>query len=341
MRFIVIAGALGLALLIGITLHFGWQDIIEAIRQVGWGVALVIAARALAIATVGFAWWFLVLGSERVSPFICMLLRWMRESINTLLPVAQVGGEIIGARLLTFWGVSGGRAGASLVVDMFIQVATQLAFTIIGLAILIAVDGDQQIVRYVAVGLLILVPGVFGFFLAQRFGAFDWLERQLLRLAENQKWAALGKVTDLHANIQEVYGRRRRLAASLALHMATWFFGAVEVWIVLYFLGYPVSVAEALVIESLGQAVRGAAFAVPAGLGVQEGGFIALCAVFGLPPHVAIAMSLVKRVPELVLGLPGLAVWHRLETRELQRRTAQTITVPEAEAEARGGTGQM
>ena len=320
MRLIAVAGALGLMLLVGITLHFGWRDIVEAVHQVGFGVGLVVVARIVAIAMVGCAWWFLVLGPAQVAPQICMLLRWMRESINTLLPVAQVGGEIVGARLLTFWGVSGGRAGASLVVDMFVQVATQLAFTIAGLAILIVIDGDQEIVRYVAIGLLILIPGVFGFFIAQRFGAFDWLERQLMRLAENEKWAALGQVADLHVNIQEIYKRRARLAACVGLHMGTWFFGAIEVWIVLHFLGYPVSVAEALVIESLGQAVRGAAFAVPGGLGVQEGGFIALCAVFGLPPHVAIAMSLVKRVPELLLGLPGLAVWHRLETRELGRR---------------------
>lgn len=323
MRFVAIAGAVGLALLIGITLHFGWQDIVEAVRQVGWGVALVVAARMIAISLVGSGWWFLVLGEVRVAPYVCVLLRWMRESINTLLPVAQIGGEIIGARLLTFWGVSGGRAGASLVVDMFIQVATQLVFTIIGLAILISIDGDQEIVRYVLAGLLVLAPGVFGFFLAQRFGAFDWLEHQLVRLSQNEKWAALGQVNDLHGNIQEVYGSRRRLASSVSLHMLTWFFGATEVWIILFFLGYPVTVAEALVIESLGQAVRGAAFAVPGGLGVQEGGFIALCSVFGLPPQVAIAMSLIKRVPELILGLPGLAVWHRLEARAIARRANQ------------------
>lgn len=320
MQFILAAGALGLALLVGITFHFGWRDIAEAIRQVGWGTAFVVGARAAAIANVGLAWWFLVRGENRVRPAVCMLLRWMRESINTLLPVAQIGGEIIGARLLTFWGVSGGRAGASLVVDMFIQVTTQLLFTILGLAILIAVGGDQDIIRYVVAGLLILAPGVFGFFLAQRFGAFDWLERQLMRMAESQKWAALGKVTDLHSSIQDVYSSYGRLAASVCLHMATWFFGAVEVWIVLHFLGYPVSIAEALVIESLGQAVRGAAFAVPGGLGVQEGGFIALCSVFNLPPHVAIALSLVKRVPEILLGLPGLAVWHHLERRQLAAR---------------------
>jgi uncharacterized membrane protein YbhN (UPF0104 family) len=61
------------------------------------------------------------------------------------------------------------------------------------------------------------------------------------------------------------------------------------------------------------QAVRGAAFVVPGALGAQEGGLIVLCAIFGIPPEVAIAMSLVKRIPDLVIGLPGLLAWQAIE----------------------------
>ena len=42
------------------------------------------------------------------------------------------------------------------------------------------------------------------------------------------------------------------------------------------FLGHPVELATALLLESLGQAMRAAAFAVPGALGVQEGGFVVL-----------------------------------------------------------------
>jgi uncharacterized membrane protein YbhN (UPF0104 family) len=65
--------------------------------------------------------------------------------------------------------------------------------------------------------------------------------------------------------------------------------------------------------------VRGAAFIVPGAIGVQEGGFIALCAIFGIPAPTAIALSLVKRLPELLLGIPGLLIWQGLEGRHLLR----------------------
>jgi hypothetical protein len=78
-------------------------------------------------------------------------------------------------------------------------------------------------------------------------------------------------------------------------------------------MGHPVGIGEALVIESLLHAVRGAAFAIPSALGAQEGALVVLCAAFGIPPEQAIALSLVKRAADLVLGVPGLLGWQMLE----------------------------
>jgi uncharacterized membrane protein YbhN (UPF0104 family) len=63
-------------------------------------------------------------------------------------------------------------------------------------------------------------------------------------------------------------------------------------------------------LESLGQAIRGAAFAVPGALGVQEGGYLLLAPVVGLSPEAALALSLIKRARELLLGVPGLIYLH-------------------------------
>ncbi len=78
-------------------------------------------------------------------------------------------------------------------------------------------------------------------------------------------------------------------------------------------MGHPIGLGEALVIESLLHAIRGAAFAIPGALGAQEGGLVLLCAIFGIPPEQAIALSLVKRAADLVLGVPGLLGWQMLE----------------------------
>jgi uncharacterized membrane protein YbhN (UPF0104 family) len=75
-------------------------------------------------------------------------------------------------------------------------------------------------------------------------------------------------------------------------------------------LAHPLSWGDALLLESLGQAIRGAAFAIPGALGVQEGGYLLLAPLVGLPPDVALAVSLAKRARELLLGVPGLLYLH-------------------------------
>ena len=86
-------------------------------------------------------------------------------------------------------------------------------------------------------------------------------------------------------------------------------------------MGHPVSLIEALILESLTQAVRAAAFVVPAGLGVQEGGLVLIGGALGLSPDLSLALSLAKRFRELIVGLPGLLVW-QLRERRHRNRTA-------------------
>ena len=84
-------------------------------------------------------------------------------------------------------------------------------------------------------------------------------------------------------------------------------------------------------------AVRGAAFAVPGALGAQEGGLIVLCALFGIPPDQALALSLVKRAADVALGLPGLLVWQVAEGRRL--RIVGRTGKPQAEAADKPSAG--
>ncbi len=50
---------------------------------------------------------------------------------------------------------------------------------------------------------------------------------------------------------------------------------------------------------------------------MQDGTLIAACALFGVPPEVALAMALIKRVPDLVLGIPSLVAGKRLKAAAL------------------------
>jgi putative membrane protein len=311
--FFLFLGTLGFALLVRLLAYYGFADVGQAVAATGWGLGLVVLARAVEIIGAAKAWSFLFPSEVRISRFMTVSLRLVREGINTLLPVAQVGGELIGARLLRHCGVPAGAAAASVIVDLFIQAVTQVCFTLAGLTLLILLGSDSALVREVTIGLIFVATGLTGFFFVQRFGGFGWAERQIARMVEGR--LGFDQLTDVNERIVSLHKNYWIMAKCVGLHLIVWFIGASEIWIALKFMGHSATVLESLVIESLSQALRSATFVVPASLGVQEGGLIALCAVFNLPPTIGLALSLIKRVAELAIGVTGLAIWHVMESR--------------------------
>lgn len=314
-RLTTLALIVGLCTVVGLLLSSGPEAVAAAVVSAGWGALAVIVARGVAVAWAGLGWFVIFPKTGRPSLRDCVSLRFVREGINTLLPVATVGGDFIGARLLTKRGVTGGLAGASMFVDLMTQAVTQLLFTVAGLAVLLLLAGDGPIPRTVAGGLAIAAPALAAFYLIQRRSGHRLIQAALSRFAAAREWRALGAIEVLYDNLRRLYGAPVRVGGGIGIHLVGWLIGTLEVWVCLHFMGYPVSFVEALVIESLAQAVRGAAFAIPGALGAQEGGLIALCALFGIPAEAALALSLVKRLADLLVGVPGLLAWHLMEGR--------------------------
>jgi len=309
----VMAWFIGIAALIGLTVWSGADLVGQALASVGWGILLVVMVRAVTIAVAGAGSWLLFPPSTRPPLQTCVFLRFIREAANVLLPLTQIGGDLIGARLFTFRGVPGPLAAAGTIVDVLVQAATQFLFAIVGLLALVALGVDDTLAWIAGIGLAVMAPALAGFYLAQRRGGHRILRFVLDRLLGDRKWLILGTVDSVYQYLTMIYAGRAALFASIVVHMAGWLFGVAEVLIALALMGHPLSFSEALVIESLTQAIRGAAFAIPGGLGAQEGGLVVLCAIFGIPPEQALALSLVKRVADLTLGVPGLLAWQVLE----------------------------
>ncbi|WP_407520210.1 lysylphosphatidylglycerol synthase domain-containing protein [Methylobacterium oryzisoli] len=294
----------------------------SAFGRVGFlGLSAVVLVRVAIILLCGIAWARVTAGAVvGTGPFL--LLRFVREGVNVLLPVASVGGDVLGGRLLTFWGVAGGVAAAGIIVDMFFQVAALALFSLTGVLLLGQLESGQaaQLAAWCAKGLVVSAVVLAGFFAVQRFGGAGVVERWIATLGRRflrEASPSEGTRPGVQAALDAMWDRRRwwPLTEGAVLHVAAWFLGALEIWIALRCMGFEVTVAEAIVLESLSQAIKSAAFPVPSGLGVQEGGFVLLGGLFGIDADAALALSLVKRVPDVVLGLPSLIAWQMIEGR--------------------------
>ena len=196
----------------------------------------------------------------------------------------------------------------------------------LGLLALITLDSAENALLWqLGATLLVLTVLIAGFYAAQRNGLFSRLVRALEAMVLSEGHRSRSYAEALDRTISRLYRRRAPLLASIALHLLAWLVGIGEVYLAAGYLGAPVTLLEALVLESLVGVVRAAAFLVPGALGVQEGGFLVLGALFGLAPEQALALSLIRRVRELVLGLPGLLAWQLTEgARRLSGLGAQT-----------------
>jgi putative membrane protein len=320
--FFYFAAVLGLATSIALVGFYGFAEIGLAIASAGWGILAVVAFHFLQIGFSAEAWRTVLPPSSAPGLRTMFRLRWIREAVNALLPLAQIGGEFVGARLLALRHVPVSAAGASVTVDLSLEMISQIIFTLFGIGLLMIRPHDKQITQWILGATVAAAVVVIAFMLTQRFGLFRLIERGLIRFARLTGWSSWGQVGGLHEAIVAVYRDPRRLCLSCGHHLISWLLGGVEVLLALHFLGVEVDLREGLIIESLGQASRAVGFAVPGALGVQEAGYILVCGLVGVAPQAAIELSLVKRIREVLLGVPGLIAWQIIEGRRLARYIA-------------------
>jgi len=315
---VVLGSMVGGGLTIALILYIGAGSVIKAVATAGLtGLVVVILAHLPSLVLCGLAWRCLVPDAPCRASLLFVRARWIRDAASSLIPVLPISGELAAIRVLALQGMSRARAGASVVVDVTAEIVGQFLFTLFGLGLLVAHNPGDGIVFWVGAALLVSAPVVTAFVLLPKTGAFRWLENLSERIARS--WNGDG-LRGLHRGILITYAHRRRVLASVVLHFLAWIAGAAEAWAGFALLGYWLSVSDVLVIESLVYALRSVAFFVPSALGIQEGAYVFLGAMFGLPPDIALALSLLKRGREVALGAPGLAVWQWLESRRFWKR---------------------
>lgn len=288
----------------------GVGTVTAAVAAAGWGLLFVTLFHVVPLVADAAAWQSLFQSPKPLGFASAIRIRWIGESVNQLLPAAQIGGDFVRARLAFHCRVPGVIAGASVVADLTLGILTQILFALIGLTLLARVDGVEGTLVLAVIGICMISVLLALFYKVQKFGLFGFLTRILQFVARSREWMSLvGSAKALDDSLVNLYQRRRDVLFSCAFRMFAWLVGAGEVWLALYFLGHPITIWEAVILESLTHMIRSAAFFIPGALGVQEGGMMVLGGLIGLGPETALALSLVKRVRELTLGLPGLVAW--------------------------------
>jgi putative membrane protein len=310
--------ALGLGAVIALIAIEGAGAIAGLLAGAGWRLVLLVPLQTLPLLLDVLGWRSVILARVRLPALF--LIACIRQAINRLLPVANVGGEIVGIRLLAQQGVDGASAGASVVVELLLSLFAQYIFVAIGVVCLFSRTGNMRAVQALGIGLAAVLPALVLMIVIVRNGrVFHRVEQLAKRLLG--PWLDANGGFDhgarVDAAVQETFGSLRRLSRALAWQITGLIAGCLETWLALRWLGHPVRFSDALVLESLTQAVRSVFFIVPSALGVQEAGLIGAGLFLGLGSDVALALSLAKRMREVLFGLPSLLAWQWIEGRRI------------------------
>lgn len=301
--------AAGAALLLVLLQRHDFGRVLDTLHYAGWSILFVVALHLPQTLVAASAWRPLIAG-EPPSLWTIFAIRWTRDSVNTLLPVARVGGDVVRVRLLARQDVPIVDAAASAVADVTLEMAAQIVFTIGAVALLMAGPhalGAGPLALWATFGCTVATAAFLG---AQHLGLLKLFERLASRI---ERVATLRELSGLHERVLALYRQPRRIAPSACGHLLAWLLGGLETYAALTIIGLHAPAREAIVIEALVHASRAAGFFIPGALGVQEGGYILVCGLFGIAPHDALALSLIRRLRELIVGVPGLIAWHQFE----------------------------
>jgi putative membrane protein len=311
--------ALGFVLAAVLYIREGIADVLALLTAAGWGLVLAALVHVVPMVLNARAWQMLYTVHLRPRLGLLILAVWIRESVNGLLPVARIGGEIASYRLLTASGMRRTPVAATLVVDMTVSVLTQAAVSVVTVAFLFSAGVSYAFTSELAYGVILLTLLGIVFLWAQRRRAFERMARVIDRLVAGRFRGVIAYSGRMDRTIRVLYQRRNALLGCAVWQAVAWLAGALEIWVALYFLGNGTDPLSALTIELAIQAVSSVAFLVPGALGVQEGAFVVVGRALGLDASTALALAAARRLRDVVVFFPGLLFWQWHEFRGRMR----------------------
>jgi putative membrane protein len=322
--------ACGVALFILVIASHDMKAVASAFGSAGWTLSGVLVWRALSICASGAAWYCLFRrGARPAYPFL-VFGRWVSEAINHLLPVLQVGGDVVRARLAYLWGrkhaqsISGPAVAAIQIIDITCALSAQV--TLVSIGFLQLWQRGSLSLPLSLFGVVLTIVPLLLLLMVQRRAVLRGATGLLVKLGLLRFLHAIAEAGDnLADQFRDLNRRPASLVAAFAWHIGAGLLRVGETWSALWIFGHPISLADAILVDVMTGAVRSLVFFIPGALGAQESGILLICSVVGIDPSVALALALAKRARDIVLGLPGLASWPLAERALLAKQPQPAV----------------
>lgn len=129
------------------------------------------------------------------------------------------------------------------------------------------------------------------------------------RKIEAYKEKHIEKIAEMDFLIADLYKNRKKdFVTSLSLEILSRYVLCIEVMFLAHPIGFPVSFAQSVLVESVQSMVGNLFFFMPLQLGAREGGFALAFSILSIPAAQGVFVSLGLRIREIVWTLIGLGL---------------------------------
>ena len=303
----ILSGIAGFVLLAWLLVHEGIAGIFTVLSLLGLNIVWIAVYRIVPFTFDAYGWMQLFAKDKRPRFPDLIQARWFTESVNTLLPVAQVGGHILRARFIGKKIRDGNEAGATVMVDFTFGLFSQIVFATLGVFLLFQQTEKHSDASTIFIGIAIFFLVILCFLFSQKAGLFGFAAHKIsLMLRKKKAGDLVSNARNLDLRISEIYGHKNKLLLCFMWRIMGWVTKSGENWLFFYFIGTPISLQDAIILESMSTAFRSAAFFIPGGLGIQDGSLFFIGSLLGLGADNLMALALTKRFRELIVGVPVL-----------------------------------
>src|SRR6516165_12215901 len=205
---VYLLGFTGALLFTVLLIREGVYDVVRAVAAAGWWLVFIPFFNLFPLFLDSFEWWILFPKEDRPRLRTTFWARFLGESFSNLVPAAQVGGDIVRARIMVLYGTPMDVSAGTVLVDITISVFTQTLFSLFGLLLLIVVTGRTSLLGPTLMGAPFAILAVAGFYFVQRMGMFRLFGAILSRCATDTGWRNLaGKSGELDQALRRIYSR--------------------------------------------------------------------------------------------------------------------------------------
>ena len=285
-----------------------WSNLIKT----GWGIFFVLVIYGLAFWADTIAWQFTLPSTKFSWMYHLWKVRMVGAAVGKVLPFSAFGGAPIkGFLLKKHYGISYKEGAASIILIESTHLISMIFFMASGVFLIsLTPNFPQNYLTFSKISLGLLSLGIFGFYIVQRYKLTsvigNWFSQRALGYRVKN---FLSHLQEFDERLVQFYTQKRPLFfGALGLNLLNWYLGALEIYIILYFLGHPISIAESIILETFVEIVRAGTFFIPGTLGTQEAAFLLATGAITGEPALGVAASMMRRVREIIWFIFGFSL---------------------------------